>query len=173
MLSVPEIIEVAKLSQMICSQDLAKSGLYSAGTDGQLDRKLYAIRKNVEWLWDLDPTDDTLPGTAYYLLSLCGRYQFRALTLLNAGGTVAPLTPVVTRPQPIYFTVSASTAIATGGSTLQINDFIGYNLIFVRGELTQYEINNGGTYYSWDRSTGAFECFGVANEGERFLLMPV
>ena len=173
MLSVPEIIEVAKLSQMLCSQDLAKSGLYSAGTDGQLDRKLYAVRKNVEWMYDLDPTDDTLSGTANYLLALCGRYRFRALTLLNAGGVIAPVTPDVNMPDPIEFVVTASSLIVTGGNSLSISQFVGYNVVFFRNNIPQTQVNTAGTYFSWNKSTGLFTCVGVAAEDELFSINPV
>ena len=115
---------------------------------------------------------ESLRNITNYLVWLTGWFG-QQVQSGQGGGTVIPITPGAGGLEPLEFIVSASSLIPTGSSTLQISDFIGYNVIFVRGELTQYQIDAGGTYFNFNKLTGAFECFGVANEGERFLIMPV
>ena len=55
-----EIINIAKVSQYLCENDIAKKGLSGGGIDLQLPSKIYNIRKNVEWLNGLDSNDDSL-----------------------------------------------------------------------------------------------------------------
>ena len=52
-----EIINIAKVSQYLCENDIAKKGLSGGGIDLQLPSKIYNIRKNVEWLNGLDSND--------------------------------------------------------------------------------------------------------------------
>ena len=81
MLSIPSIIEIAKVSQYLAQNDIDNKGLYGGGIDLQLPNKLYNIRKSVEWMYDQDNTEPTLSATSEYLLALCAKY--RALAQLN------------------------------------------------------------------------------------------
>jgi hypothetical protein len=81
MLSVPSIIEIAKVSQYLAQNDIDDKGLYGGGIDLNLPQKLYNIRKSVEWMYDQDNTDPSLTGTSEYLLALCAKY--RALAQIN------------------------------------------------------------------------------------------
>lgn len=51
-LTILEKIEIAKLSQAYAISDIAKSGLYGGGIDLSIARKIYCIRKNVEFLYN-------------------------------------------------------------------------------------------------------------------------
>jgi hypothetical protein len=89
-------INIAKISQYLCQNDVDRSGLYSGGIDRAHPRKIYSVRKNVEWMYDLDTTDDTLPSTSNYLYALCGKYALQAFYILNngsGGNTVVPVSP--------------------------------------------------------------------------------
>lgn len=84
--TIAEIIDIAKICQYLSFIDYKNRGLYGAGVDPKLPRKLYCIRSNVEWLYNLDPTNDTLIGTANYLYALCVPYSGQAQIILDSGG---------------------------------------------------------------------------------------
>lgn len=174
-MGVLEKINIAKVSQFLASNDIAKAGLFGGGQDLQLPRKIYCIRKNVEWLYNLDNTDSTLEGTSNYLISLCAPYNLTGQYIINNGGSgsVSPVNPN-TRPVPLDFEVSGSSFIATGESSKVIPQFAGYNILFVRGGIGQYQTNlgDGSTYFSWDRNSALFTCYGAAQAGELFLIYP-
>ena len=65
MLSVPSIIEIAKVSQYLAQNDIDNNGLYGGGVDLDLPKKLYNIRKSVEWMYNQDSTDPTQIGRAH------------------------------------------------------------------------------------------------------------
>lgn len=162
--TVAETIQIAKISQYLSSNDIYKKGLYGGGTDIQLPRKIYMVRKNVEWLYLLDPSDDTLPAMADFLYALCGMWGQQALNEIGSGGAVSPVSPT-TVPDPYDFIVDASSFIVTGARTKTIDAFIGYNLLFIRNNIPQSQSNVGASYFSWDRDTGDFETFDPSNPG--------
>jgi len=81
MLSVPSIIEIAKVSQYLAQNDIDNKGLYGGGIDLNLPQKLYNIRKSVEWMYGQDNTEPSLEATSEYLLAMCAKY--RALAQIN------------------------------------------------------------------------------------------
>lgn len=171
LLTVSQTIQIAKISQYLSTNDIAKSGLYAGGMDIRLPRKIYMVRKNVEGLYDLAPNDTTLTATANYLYALCGKYGLAAQNITGTGGAVSPVNPA-NAPEPYDFEVSGSSFIADGESTKTITAFIGYNLLFIRGNIPQSQTNQGGSYFSWDRDTGEFESFPAAFTGELWQLYP-
>ena len=87
-LTIPQIIEVAKVSQYLCLNDIQKSGLYGGGQDLQLPNKIYMVRKNVEWYWNQDsttPISTDLYAASNYLIALCGKYSIVAQNMLGIG----------------------------------------------------------------------------------------
>lgn len=292
-MTIQTIVNIAKLSQPYCLLDITKKGLFGGGVDLLLPRKIYTVRKDVNWLLDLegltdevkatgtvtitnvgangniltitvdDPllgvinlveytktsfdTDTTVFATdvvvtfnlyfaqygyvltsvnnviyilarqgvgaaangqlsinaggtigatlvnfsggvtavlpsdeliqmSNYLYALCTPYNGKAeytLTQGLSGNVIKPTTPSISTPNPLEFVVSANSPIIIGGSTLVINAYKGYNLIFSRNNQPQAQVDNGGTYYEWNKTTGLFRCFGVANESELFSITPV
>lgn len=173
-----EKINIAKISQYLVSADLIKSGLWGGGQDLAFARKLYVIRKSVEDVYNLDSSDSTLYATSTYLYALCAAYNTQAEYILNSGtgGVVPPILPASANTQPLEFIVDGSTQIPTGGNIFLFNtspyDYRGFNLIFNRGNQPQGQINNGSSYFSYNKTTGAFQCFGNAVQGEDFQFYP-
>lgn len=167
------VIDIAKLSQSYCLTEIQKEGLDGGGIDLLLPEKIYNIRKSVEWLYDLNPNDSTLQATSNYLYALCAPFNLKAENTINGGGggTVSPVVPI-NAPNPIEFIVSDSSLIPTGNSSLTITNFVGYNLLFIRNNISQSQVNNGDTYFTWNRATGSFSCFGAASVNELFQLYP-
>lgn len=168
-----DTINIAKVSQYLASYDVAKGGLFGASVTPMLPVILYTERKSLEWLYNIDPSNENLQNVANYVFGLCGSYGLTAQAIISGGGgSVTPGTPTIT-PSPYQFEVSSSSFIATGESTKTITSFIGFNLLFMRGGIVQSTVNLGGTYYSYDKTLGTFECFGAAEEGELFQLFAV
>jgi len=106
--TVAEIINIAKVNQYLCANDIDKKGLYGGGVDLGLPRKMYCIRKNVEYWYNLDSTDVSLVPTSNYLYALCSPYNQQAAYILNnnTGGTVAIPNAPVSVKSPIRITSS-------------------------------------------------------------------
>lgn len=105
-LTVPQIINIAKISQYLAAQDVAKGSLFGTRITPDTPKILYMERKAVEWLYDLDPTNTSLTGTANYLYSLCRGYNLAAAYISGSGGGVTPVTPVTNIKSPIRITSS-------------------------------------------------------------------
>ena len=74
-LAVSDIIAIARISQYLSQDDALKGSLFGARVAPKTPLVLYCERKAVEWMYDLDPADDTLRLTANYLYSLCRGYN--------------------------------------------------------------------------------------------------
>lgn len=92
---IATIINIAKISQFLASDDVSKTYLFKGGKPPveRLPRLIYIVRKSVEWLNDIDSSSSVLPGIANYLLWLCGKYINQALTILGLGGSGAIINP--------------------------------------------------------------------------------
>jgi len=170
--SVSQIINIAKISQYLCANDIDKKGIYGGGQDLSLPRKIYCVRKNVEWLFSLSSTDTSLIQTSNYLYALCAPYNQQAINMLAiSGGSISPVSPI-NSPEPYDFEVTSSSFIVDGQSVKNIPLFRGYNLLFIRGNIPQSQVNIGGNYFTWDKNTGDLQIFGAAQLGEIIQLYP-
>lgn len=143
-MTVAEKIEIAQASQFLAANDIAKGGLYGGGISARLPRLLYMIRKNVERLYGLDPSDSTLTKTSNYMYSLCAPFSLRAQAILGGGGTIASVVPVsATSVFPIYIT-QANFTTATDYNDTRI---VGQNLMIFYNEINRYLIP--GTEWSY------------------------
>lgn len=97
MFTTEQIIDIAKLSQALANNDIAKSALFGRRLDPLLPVKIYCVRKDVEWLYNLNPNNtDYFPLTSNFLYALCESYGLRAWAIISGavtGTTVTPLTP--------------------------------------------------------------------------------
>lgn len=168
-LSVVQIIRIAKISQYLASNDIRKAGLFGGGMDIELPRKIKNIREDVEYWYDLDPSETSLSATSKYLYALCGKYALAAQAVTGTGGSIAPVNPSSSIPPPIEFVVDASTSyMIDGQSSKTISQFVGYNVIFNRDNIPQAQVNTNGTYFTWNRITGLFTVYGAAATDELF-----
>jgi hypothetical protein len=83
-----EIIDIAKVSQYLVGNDLARKGLLSGGHDPRWERMLYVERGSLQWMYNLDPTESTLEKTAYYVYALCGKWARIAEAAMRSAGVV-------------------------------------------------------------------------------------
>lgn len=172
--TVPQIIEIAKYSQVFANSAASKGGIFKPVVDPLLGIKIYVIRKDVEDVYNYNPNWPGLVQTANYLYGLCGRYALAAWAVISnggGGGSITPIPPTGTL-QYLEFVVSDSSAIPTGGSQYTFDtipyDYRGFELIFNRGNIPQGRLDNGNTYFTWNSLSGAFQCFPAATVDEDF-----
>lgn len=106
-----EVIQIAKISQYLASNDIAKGSLFGARIDPMLDIILYLERTAVEWAYNQNPNYEGIYETTQYLYWLCGKYKFKAQYILanGSGGTIAPVVPMddcCLTIYPIYITAA-------------------------------------------------------------------
>ncbi len=174
-LTVAQKIAIADISEYLATVAIEKGGVWAKGIDIELPSKIRNIKDSIEYRYNIDPSDDTLTATSNYLYALCGKFALQAQAVLLAPGTISGIIAPTT-PSPYQFTVDASTSfIIDGQSSKTITAFIGYNLIFTRGGVTQSTVDPGGgmSYYSWTKATGSFICYPAAATGEDFGLFPI
>jgi len=83
--TIEEKINIAKICQYLCADEIRKGSLSGAKLNPNLPQILYVERKSVEWAYDQDTNDPTLIGTSNYLYSLCNN-ALKAVQILNLGG---------------------------------------------------------------------------------------
>lgn len=110
---------------------------------------------------------------ANYLYWMCGKFQIEAQFIIQGvgGGIVSVLNPFAT-PNPLEFEVDGSSYVIDGGSSATFTQFIGYNILFMRNNIPQSIVNNGGSYFSWNKTTGQFSISPAAYTGELFQIYP-
>lgn len=89
MLSVPQIINIAKASLYLASVDVLKGNLYSPRLIPESSKMIYMELQAVEWMYNLDPNNSSLTETANYLYSLCRGYNLQAKNIVCAPSTLA------------------------------------------------------------------------------------
>lgn len=176
-MTVSDIMDIWPVAQYLAANDIPVNIRSNKGGDISLPMKIYSVGKSVQRTFDDNPTDSYLTQTANYLYSLCGKYGLQAQVVNQSSGVIASATTVTSSlPFPLDFIVSVSSTIPTGGTSVVISAFIGYNIEFIRGSVTQYTTNpgDGSTYYNWDRTTGTLTLFnGAAQVDERLRITPI
>lgn len=107
-----------------------------------------------------------------YLIWLIGAFGLQASNFTGSGGSVIPITPTNPTPARIDFVVSGSSLIPSGGSSVLLTNFIGYQLDFVRGGISQSTLNTEPSYFSFNSSSGAFTAVPALQAGEVIALIP-
>lgn len=173
-----ETIDYADLAIGLCANDNSKGALWGKRKTAPSSPVTQAIVTDA-LRWSLAGGATTaveLRQMANYLLWLINPYGITAQYLIDnssGGGTVTPGT--ATRPDPLDFIVSASSVIVTGATGATIAAFVGWNLQFDRGGITQNTTNvgDGSSYYGWVRATGVFSCSPALQADELVRLTPV
>jgi hypothetical protein len=127
--SISTILTLAEISQYLASNDIQKKQLLNWGIlDEDLDKKIYAERKGVQWLYENNPTASYLNAYAQYLYTLCGYYIPKALVISGnaSGGTVLPNTPsyVIQYVNLDFIIGQAGSPMNAGDTVLTINDTV-------------------------------------------------
>lgn len=172
LLTIPEIITLGDATVYLMGNDVAAGSLWGSRLNKTTTVVLIAYTTDaLRWAYEMNPADSSLRKVGNYLVWLCGIYGAQARSF-SGGGNIVPI-PSVGTPARLDFYVDSTTPVKTGQSAVIFLAFIGYNLQFDRGNQPQATVSDGfSTYYSWDKTTGTFQCFGAANAGELFSLIP-
>jgi hypothetical protein len=173
MLTVAQILDVAKISQYLATIDIEKGSLFGQRvvpeTPQILSNEIFAVES---W-YNLNPADPTLIETSNYLYALCRGYNLQAQQISGTGGVITPVNPTQI-PTPYDFEVTPSSIVPAGATNATLSAFIGFNLLFVRNGIPQSTLNIGGnSYYSWNKNLGLLTISPAAIAGEQFQLYPV
>jgi len=171
-MTVSEIVNIYPIAQYLCAIDLPKRGLSAGGVDINLADKIYNIGQSVLNRYNADPTDETLIPTSNFLYTLMGKYAIEAMATTGTGGSIAH-TSTAQIPQPYNFIVSATSFIPDGDGSKIITAFIGYNIIYSRGGITQSTIDTEPSYFYWNKQSGLFRCIPDAVESELFIIAAI
>lgn len=157
--TIPEIIEIAKCSQYLANNDAAKGTLFGAVVDPTLGIKIYTIRKDVEDLYELDPTNSNgtydLEAMGNYLYGLCGKYALTAQAIISGGG--GSVVPPIDPNQYIWYSfVDTVEASQDDSETYQNDLFIGAI------QLNTFTVNSGTLQtsppnFTFDSTTGTID----------------
>ncbi len=174
---IPDIIQWAKISAPLARYNQAKKRATTGGSiERDLDVELYVTRRDVQYAYDQNADSDIQFTTGNYLLALCGIYLFQAQTITGGGGSITPVTPSVA-PDPYDFDVDASTSFILAGATTKTlpSAWVGFNILFVRGHITQSKVDNTvDTCYAWDKANAILTLInGAAQLGENFQIFPI
>lgn len=128
-LTIPQIIEVGKISQYLSANKNAKTVVVNYGKlpQNNLPLMIKIVREDVEYMFNNTPTNSTLVGNANYLYSLCGNYAFDAEYIMGLNNGGSPLTPLAPSSLAnIQFTIDVGDA-PVHGSTEYINPLLASN----------------------------------------------
>ena len=128
--TIPEIIDIANISQYLASKDVAFDGIFNWGSlDKDLPLKIYDVRVAVEWMYNQNQSYSTLPQVATYLYQLCGKYTgvAKGINAQNSGQVTYSTNTgqILNGLMPVHyqFTVGDVNAPLDGtNSTFIIND---------------------------------------------------
>lgn len=175
MLTIAQTIVVGKISSPLAANYNSLKSFFGGPALAAIKSPM-TIRMAADALqWAVDGdnlTDAELRSIANYIKWLCGKFALQAENMIGVGGSVTTIVPGALRPGRIDFTVSASSYFPTGSTGGSISDFVGYNLDFIRGGLSQSTEVTEPTYFSWNRATAVFACYPALAEGEVIALIP-
>jgi hypothetical protein len=157
--SISEIIDISSVSQYLATAYIKKGGLHGKGLDLNLPRKLYCIRKNVEYRYEQeDIGGGSTPSAALVnvsnkLYSLCFAVN-EAISIVNGGtggGTVTPTAPVGN----IYpFVITSSDFESDGVTYINANMKSDRIMLFINQYSQQWLVQGAGFF---DRAATGFE----------------
>ncbi len=174
--TVVEILNLAPAASYLAANANDKNAFFKGGIlNPLLPSQIYAGWFILSKIYSKDPTFQGLEAAANYLWELMGRYGVQAQSISGSGGSVSPITPILT-PDPIHFEVSASSLIPSGGSTLNLSayGYRGFGVLLVVNNLPLSTINLGAIYYSWDTNTAILTILnGTLNENDLVDIYPI
>jgi len=119
-LSISTIIQVSQISQYLANAENHKVKYFRGSVnDITLGRKIYMVRKALQRMNTLNPSESTLRQVAEYNLQLDGPYQQQALTILNSSICISP--NILTQPVSQSVTSGSNvtfTVVVTGTPTI-------------------------------------------------------
>lgn len=150
MLTVPEIIRIAKITEYKLGARIMKGQWSTALMDKDLALLIFNTRKSVEWAYDMDDEYAGLLKAANYLYTLCGDDGLLARAVeQNTGGSIDVGTgDTDTTGFPI---LKVSSQFEDDGVNVNDSRFVGKNLMVIIREIPTFLLAGTGFTYT---STG-------------------
>lgn len=138
MLTIAEIISVAKISSYLASRDIARGGVYAQRIKKDLPLLITMERKSLEWAYDQDEDYEDIKAVANYVYNLCAPYNLEAQRLLGqySGSSVNQSSAISGLYFPIM--VTSESSYWTDGTNYVRPALVGINYI-----LRSKEFDNG------------------------------
>lgn len=174
-MTIPQAINNGYASTYLCVRYNDKQSLFSGGALAapKSPVTIQMVTDALSWGYSGgSQTASALDTVKNYLIWLIGKFGLEASVITGSGGSVIPIVPTITTPARIDFTVSGSSIIPSGGSSLLLTNFIGYQLYFVRNGVSQSTLNTEPSYFSFNNLTGSFTCSPALQAGELVALIP-
>ena len=138
--TIAETIQIASISQYLATTAILRGGQpYGGGLDLELPRKLYCIRKNVQYRYDQEDiaggetSSAALVSVSNKLYSLCYNVN-GAIAIMNGGTGGGSVTPVTQQGFPIYITQANFSSATLYPNT----NLIGNNIAVFLNEFQRY-----------------------------------
>lgn len=174
--TIAEDIIIGKVSTSLASNYNAKQALFSpALADPTSPVTIQMVTNALDWGYSGGAqTNESLRSVANYLIWLCGKFGLQARNLIGIGGaSVTPIIPGSLRPSRLDFIVSSTSPLPSGSTGGTFASFIGYNLDFIRGGVSQSTVTTEASYFTWDKTNGLFTCSPALVDTELVALIPV
>lgn len=175
MATIAEIISNGELSVPLAANYNSKASLFNGGAIAAPTSPVLIamVTDALSWMDSgANYTDAEEASVANYLVWLCGRFGLQAASITGSGGSVTPITPGGLTPSRLDFIVSVSSYLVTGTSSATLTQFIGRQIDFVRGGLSQSTVNTESSYITWTAATGALTIVPALIEGELISIIP-
>lgn len=137
--TVPEIINIAKVSQYLAARDAARGALFGQRPDPKLPLLLFMESELVEWGYE--QSKDDITATAAYLFNLCGGYGTRAAALIaqGVGGTVVtPSVPDGSSATTFDYLIPFTAADFADATAYNDTRLVGHRLEIFWNEVNRY-----------------------------------
>lgn len=174
MLSIADTINVGKASIYLSVNAVAKGTLFGGKLTPNSPITIAMVTSALSWGNDGGQDAEDLRGLANYAYWVYGKYGLQAQYIIgvsSGGGTVVPgtITHAANRQD---FIVSASSYLVTGATSATLTDMIGFNIDFVRGGISQSTVTTESSYFTYNRTSGAFTCSPALSVGELISIIP-
>lgn len=134
MYSILDIIKIAKVSQELAENDIDKKGLYGGGIDLLLPRKIYNIRKSVEWMYGINPPTNEVRAKGYINIESLAINDTGLLITVYINDPDFGL--IVLGTYTVLITDTTPTLVATGlANSLSLNTY-GYGISRINNVIT-------------------------------------
>lgn len=150
MLTVPEIIRIAKITEYKLGAKVMQSEWNNARMDKDLPLLIFNTRKSVEWAYEMDDNYSGLKKAANYLYTLCGETGLlaRAVDQNSAGVVSVGVSDGSATGFPI---LKVSADFESDGVSVNDTRFVGKNLMVIIKEIPTFLLSGSGFIYT---STG-------------------
>lgn len=174
MLTIAQTINVGNLSIGLAVNAVAKGSLFGAKLTQNSPLSMAMVTSALSWGNSGGQDAEDLRGLANYAYWMYGKQGLQAQYLIglnSGGGTVVPGTITLSGTRR-DFIVSATSYLVTGTTSATLTEYVGFNLDFVRNDISQSTVSTENSYFTFNKSSGAFTVSPALQVGELISIIP-